>query len=265
MIRLLTFKGIPEDKMQKNEFRQQATAALVNGDILNFQKAVKARLYDNFNQSLEKFNFNVENKLTEDLESDVRADIEAAARSLGGNNPIYDQGVLAIDFENKKAVEDFSDWLDACDNIESYEINILFDNENEDTESKTEIELDDIKDDTNYTFEFIIYLDPEIVTYSDEGDEEEVNEETLTEVKRLIKTTSTGTKISKTIKMKCNPGMKWDDASNSCQKIGGIEKANMRKGAKKRIISMKSRGAGAKAKTLKKMRRTLKFRKALGL
>ncbi len=114
--------------------------------------------------------------------------------------------------------------------------------------------------------EFTIYLNPDIVTYSygDEYDDaaEEFEDEDIAEATRVIKVSSIG---QKHIKMKCNPGFKWESESRSCQKISGEDLVNMRKGIKKRLITMKSEGPSLKKRTLIKTRKAMKFRKVMGL
>jgi hypothetical protein len=256
--------------MQKQEFRTRAASALRSGDILEFQKTIKSRLQDNLSIAINNLSPLNTKKLQESEETDARITIESAARSFGGNNMIYSQGVSIIEFESKTSALHFNDWLESCEFIDAFEFNVLFEDDEKNSNTRVKIALEDIIDDSLYTFEFIVYLDPNIVEFEDEDGEEYDNEETndyeieesLNEVERKIKMSSLGKKI---IKMKCNPGFKWDSGSRSCQKISGTELAVRRKAIKKRLITMKSEGPSLKKRSLIKMRKALRFRKSQGL
>lgn len=257
-----------ENNVLKQDFTKSVTSALVNNNILDFQKAVKQRLQDNFVTSIKTLQ-QLPEEAEIDYETQSRLDIEAAAKSFGGNTPLYDQGVLIVDFDSKDSAAHFSAWLDDYKTIESYELNILtgIDNDSdkdEDEDAIIDIDFDAIENDDGYNFEFIVYLHPDIVTYSDEDDEDDEDDfnEQLSEVSRVIKVSALG---KKTIKMKCNPGFKWDDASNSCQKIAGEDLAKQRKAVKKRLITMKSEGPSLQKRTNIKTKKAMKFRRALGL
>ena len=248
-----------ENSVQKQEFISTVSNALFNANTLEFQKAIKQRLQDNFDNGIKTLK-----QLPEeiDYETQSRIDIEAAAKSFGGGTPLYDQGILIVDFDNKQSASHFSAWLDVYKTIESYELTILTDVENDEGEEEDtviDIDFDAIVDDSAYTFEFIVYLNPDIISYAD--DYEEI-EEQLSEVKRVIKISSRG---KKQIKMKCNPGFKWDAESNSCQKISGEALSNMRKSVRKRLITMKSEGPSLQKRTNIKTKKAMKFRRALGL
>ena len=268
---MLSISNNPENNMQKQEFRTRAASALRSGDILEFQKTIKSRLQDNLSIAINNLSPSHTQKLHESEETDARIVIESAARSFGGNNMLYAQGVSIIEFESKTSALHFNEWLESCESVDAFEFNVLFEDEEKNLNTKVEISLEDIIDDSLYTFEFIIYLDPDIVEFDDEDyedsdeefdDKNEDLEESLNEVERKIKMSSLGKKI---IKMKCNPGFKWDAGSRSCQKISGTELAIRRKATKKRLITMKSEGPSLKKRALIKMRKALRFRKSQGL
>lgn len=251
-----------ENSVQKQEFKSAITNALIDTNILDFQRAVKQRLQDTFANSLKELQ-RLPEEIEVDYETKSRIDIEAASRSFGGNSPIYDQGVLIVDFDSKDGAKQFSAWLDDYKTIESYELTILTDvgiDDDDEEDAVIDIDFDAIKDDSAYTFEFIVYLNPEIVSYNDDDDED--LDEQLSEVKRVIKISSRG---EKKIKMKCNPGFKWDGASNSCLKISGQDLAVIRKAIKKRLITMKSEGPSLQKRTNIKTKKAMKYRRARGL
>lgn len=263
----MTTNNTRGNTMLKQDFTKIVTTALVNNNILDFQKVIKQRLQDNFTSAVKTLQQLPEET---DYESQSRLDIEAAAKSFGGNTPLYDQGVLIVDFDSKDSAKHFSAWLDDYKTIESYELNILTgidddSEENDDEDTVIDIDFDAIENDDGYNFEFIIYLHPDIVTYSDEDDSEDDFNEQLSEVKRIVKVTTQGKKIVKKIKMKCDPGFKWDNASNSCQKISGEALATQRKAIKKRLITMKSEGPALQKRINIKTKKAMKFRRALGL
>lgn len=241
--------------MLKQDFTKSLTTALVNNNILDFQKVLKQRLQDNFNTAIKTLQQLPEET---DYESQSKLDIEAAAKSFGGNTPLQDQGVLIVDFDSKDSATHFSAWLDDYKTIETYELNILTAiDQDGDENSIIDIDFNTITDDDDYTFEFIIYLHSDIVSYDDWEEDED-----LSEVLRVVKVSALG---KKNIKMKCNPGFKWDEASSSCQKISGEALAVQRKAIKKRLITIKSEGPALQKRTNIKTKKAMKFRHALGL
>ncbi len=256
-----------ENIVQKQNFKATITTALIDNNILQFQTILKQQLEDNFTTAVKQLNPITESVVVDD-ETKSRIDIESAAKSFGGNFPLYDQGVLIIDFDSKDSVTHFSAWLDDYKTVENYEINVLIDINSDTNINRVvrDVDLNSLIDDDRYTYEFTIYLNPDIVTYSygDEYDDaaEEFEDEDIAEATRVIKVSSIG---QKHIKMKCNPGFKWESESRSCQKISGEDLVNMRKGIKKRLITMKSEGPSLKKRTLIKTRKAMKFRKVMGL
>ena len=268
----MTTNNARENNVLKQDFTKSVTSALVNNNILDFQRAVKQRLQDNFATAIKTLQ-QLPEAVEIDYETQSRIDIEAAAKSFGGNTPLYDQGVLIVDFDSKDSAHHFSAWLDDYKTIESYELNILTgidkdsddDDDDDDEDAVIDIDFDAIKNDDGYNFEFIVYLHPDIVTYSDDDDFEDDFNEQLSEVKRIIKVSTQGKNVVKKIKMKCDPGFKWNNASNSCQKISGAALATQRKAVKKRLITMKSEGPSLQKRINIKTKKAMKFRRALGL
>ena len=84
----------------------------------------------------------------------------------------------------------------------------------------------------------------------------------LTEVKRRIKVNSRG---MKRIKMQCKPGYKWDAGARACVKITGDQLAKNRKSHRRAILTKKAMGSAFKARVIRKTKKAMRFRKALGV
>lgn len=185
----------------------------------------------------------------------------ALARSFGAKETDYEGGVFVAEFENKDALNDFSDALDNADYVYSYEIRIAGD---EGQVSAFDTLPADIK------ALVIVYIDEDAIDYGyyevdDEGeDAPDVGESAgeLTEVKRRIKVNSRGVKR---IKMQCKPGYKWDVGARACVKIAGDQLAKNRKSHRRAILTKKSMGSAFKARVIRKTKKAMRFRKALGV
>lgn len=101
------------------KFKQKIIESLENNDIQKFQEVIKQKL----NEKLKEQN----KKLLEQIESTVNPEmamvtkVQNEAKNLGGSNFSYDQGVLVLTVPSE-AVEDLSDYLDDCDDVDSYDI-----------------------------------------------------------------------------------------------------------------------------------------------
>lgn len=151
----------------------------------------------------------------------------------------YDDGLLTVEFANKEYAEAFENEVGELDSVEMTEI----------------VELRDKA--------FASYL--VIVHYNDapfiyDADEDDDNDDSLDEVKRIVKVNSLG---KRRIKMQCARGYKWN--GSACVKISGSELAKMRLSRRKSIITKKSMGTGLKVRTLRKTRKAKRFRKSMGL
>lgn len=83
----------------------------------------------------------------------------------------------------------------------------------------------------------------------------------LSEVKRTLKINFKG---KKRFKMKCQKGFKFDNNRRACVKIGGAEKAQMRKSKIKMVRTKRSKGTGLKNMTVRKQKKAMRFRKLMG-
>lgn len=84
----------------------------------------------------------------------------------------------------------------------------------------------------------------------------------IDEVMRKIRINARGTR---SIKMKCMPGFKWDRTISACVKISGSQLAVMRKATRHAIITKKSMGGAFKIRVKRRILKAFKFRKMAGL
>lgn len=124
----------------------------------------------------------------------------------------------------------------------------------DDSDMETSINISDIDSVDTDMFTVIVY------TYNlDFGDVEyEDDEQTLTEVKRIIKVNAKG---KKRIKMQCKKGFKWD--GSKCQRISGKELVNKKRAIKKAVKTKKSMGVAFKRKRARAWKKAMRKRKAL--
>lgn len=204
-------------------------------------------------------------------EHDASMRIEQEAKARGGGDFSYKDGVALVYLRSKQAAQEYSDWLEKDKDVDTYEMNIV--HHGSDTDVKDDVELNDITDDRNFSFEFIIYLNPNIVVYDLDDDVDEDGEYkesvenfddflSLTEVERKIKVNFTG---KKRIKMVCAPGFKWDPDEKVCSKITGIELLHIRQGIRKALLTKKSEGVSLKKRIIRRTKKAMKFRQLFGL
>ena len=188
----------------------------------------------------------------------------ALARSFGAKETDYEEGVFVAQFENKDALNHFADALDNADYVYSYEIRI-------EGEEGSISAFDTLPAEIRAVV--IVYIDEEYVDYGYyevdeddtdgiEGDDNGASAQELTEVKRRIKVNSRGVKR---IKMQCKPGYKWDVGARACVKITGDQLAKNRKSHRRAILTKKSMGSAFKARVIRKTKKAMRFRKALGV
>ncbi len=203
------------------------------------------------------------------IERDAVNAVRAHARMSGGGELTYSEGAMYVEFTNKQAASDFADWLESdAESVYGYEIDLFNDSLIDGYDADGSYELDQIEDDSNFTFGFTIYLNPEIVQYApyevEVDDFEEINEEngSLMEVVRKVKINFRG---KKRIKMKCRPGFKWDAGKKTCVKITGAQLAKMRKSLRRSVLTKRSKGTAYKARVLRKTRKAKRFRRMMGM
>lgn len=196
-------------------------------------------------------------------ECDALLVIRQTAKHLGGDDGFYEEGLFEVTLRSKQAALQFCDFLEECDSVDEYDLEITSKVEME------EVDFDEIDENEECDFDFFVYLVPEIVSYEpgyieDGPGEEEVDVSNgyLSEVKRVIKINFRG---KRRIKMQCSPGFRWDASSRSCKKISGSEVAVKRKALRKAVRTKKALGTGFKVRVKRKTRKALRFRKSMGL
>ena len=186
----------------------------------------------------------------------------ALARSFGAKETDYEGGVFVADFENKQALEHFTDAIEDVDYVDSYEIRIA-------GEAGEVSPFDSLPADIRATV--IVYVAEDYIDYgyyeTDEDYEDgpidlENEDGDLTEVRRKIKVNFRG---KKRIKMQCKPGYQWFPEKKSCMKITGGDLARNRKSHRRAILTKRSMGSAFKTRVLRKTKKALRFRKALGV
>ena len=109
-----------------------------------------------------------ENSVYGEDELDVVTRLQVAARGFGSDTGSYVDGILTINLHNKQAALEFADVLDDDSDVEDYQLNALFNDRIKGYNQ--EIDIDDITDDSNITFVFLIELNPEITSVIDENE-----------------------------------------------------------------------------------------------
>jgi hypothetical protein len=235
---------LPADGLQLSNLQERMTA------LLNQKLSAK-------NQSQSQ----PADTLNEDCEN---LKLIALARSFGAKETDYEEGVFVAQFENKDALNHFADALDNADYVYSYEIRI-------EGEEGSVSAFDTLPAEIRAVV--IVYIDEDYVDYGYyevdeddpdgiEGDDNGASTQQLTEVKRRIKVNSRGVKR---IKMQCKPGYKWDVNARACVKITGDQLAKNRKSHRRAILTKKAMGSAFKARVIRKTKKAMRFRKALGV
>lgn len=256
--------------MEKQEFTNQVADSLKQNSPLDFQKIVNARLQELLDTKLTQLKESMA-----DPEMEAVTKLQVAAKGFGASETMYDDGVLIVTLRNKQAALEFSDWLEGCDSIESYGMEVVHNEPLEGYSEKGEHDIESITDDRNFNFEFTVYLNPNLVAYDDyEFDAEDSEEaemgdqdlgesvEQIDEVTRKVKVNAMG---KKRIKMQCSRGFKWNPSTNACEKIGGAELAIMRKATRKALITKKSEGGAFRLRVSRRMKKALRYREQMGL
>ncbi|ASD50375.1 hypothetical protein FDI24_gp096 [Acidovorax phage ACP17] len=201
-------------------------------------------------------------QLKESSEGGADLKLLALAKSFGGKDTDYQEGVFVAEFESQAALDHFADALDDLDCVDSYEIRV----QGGDGEV---VSYDALPQDIRAVV--IVYLGEDYIDYGFYETEDEDHEAAqvepdqsieLNEVARRIKVNSRGTKR---IKMQCQPGYKWDANNRACVKITGNELATKRKANRRAVLTKKSMGSTFKKRVVRKTKKAMRYRKALGL
>jgi hypothetical protein len=243
---------------------------LKDRDPMGFQQAFVETMNEKFNSIRQALQEEMA-----DVEKEAVLKLEIGAKSFGAayEDTTYDQGVLITIIRNKQAAGHFSDFLEDCPFVDSYEINVLIKDPTNNQESTIGVDFDDIQEGSNYDFEFVIYLDSNLVDYDYEedysgdlpaGNYDVMDEavENIAEAKRTIRVNFRGVKR---IKMKCGKGFKWNPTEKQCQKIGGQDLAIMRRSIRQALITKKNEGSSLRRRVIRKRKKALKYRKSYGL
>lgn len=254
--------------------KEDLAEAIRNGNVYDFKQTLKTKLKQ---VATRKIGLVVEETAPD---ANPYIVITSAAKSFGGYDSVEeDGGVIGIYFRSKQSTEDFANYLEQSEFVESYEINASWQNRTKD-QTQTVIDLETITDDRAYNFEVIIYLYPEYSLFYDEADDSDtggdfddiddsvyenyefVPGEPIHEVLRKIKINS---RNARRIKMQCGRGFKWDPSIAACVKIGGSELASMRIRSRHAVLTKRAEGAAFAVRVKRRTLKAFKFRKMAGL
>ena len=224
----------------------EAIESIQLGDTEKFKECLNEHIEQVYKQKL-----NEEISPYEDTK--IITEIMLSVQQFGGEAE-YDDGVFDCSFRKKEAVFDFCDFLDATDAVYSYDVFVY--EQYDGATVETDVDIEDIEDDTAFDFVVLVYLSEEAALY----DVEYEDDLSLNEVRRRFKVNSQG---KKRIKMQCRKGFKWN--GTSCVKIAGAELANQRISKRKMAITKRSQGAALKIRVARKSKKAKRFRKAFGL
>lgn len=105
---------------RKISFRTRVAECLDKGDASTFQSLINNKLVENLD--IKKIGLISEMITEEDNESQIVSQLAATASSYGGNDMVYDMGVMDIRFNNPNAIKNFTEQLDKIDGVDYYEI-----------------------------------------------------------------------------------------------------------------------------------------------
>lgn len=167
--------------------------------------------------------------------------------------------MFAAEFEIRDALDHFTDALDNLECVDSYEIRVEGD-------AEEVMAYDTLPQAIRAVV--VVYVGEDYIDYGfyELDDEESLgfmdDAVELTEVKRRIKVNARGVKR---IKMQCNRGYKWDPTAKACIKITGSELATKRKSNRRAVLTKRSMGSAFKKRVVRKTRKAMRYRSALGL
>lgn len=270
----------------KHDFKKEVAKRLDENNVFEFRELIREKL----NKAYIKEQKKVMKSIVEEIDPElaIATEIESAAKSFGGYDSLYDQGVLEITVPGKGAALDFAAYLDSNSNVDNYEVSA------EAGDSGSPVDLEDETGGDDAAFLFTIYMVTSFVTFDpveieesaeieddeeDETEEDEAEEDEIEENKgkKCIKesnflgivarkwlTEAEKTVVfrdgKKKVKMQCPPGQKWDVKQNKCVVIDAAERRRMHQQG----ISTAKKIAGKLAQIVKKRNRTLVKRTAAG-
>lgn len=141
---------------RKISFRTKVAECLDKGDASTFQSLINSKLVESLD--IQKIRIISEMLTEQDFESQIVSQLSASALSYGGNDMVYDMGVMDIKFNDADAIKNFTEQLDQIDGIDYYEI----------SEPKADLDNDTGETDLEYqgnkpVYEVTVYLDIENV------------------------------------------------------------------------------------------------------
>jgi len=141
---------------RKISFRTKVAECLDKGDASAFQSLINSKLVESLD--IQKIRIISEMLMEQDFESQIVSQLSASALSYGGNDMVYDMGVMDIKFNDADAIKNFTEQLDQIDGIDYYEI----------SEPKADLDNDTGATDLEYqgnkpVYEVTVYLDIENV------------------------------------------------------------------------------------------------------
>jgi hypothetical protein len=214
--------------MEKKDFIKRVSDSLMQNNPLGFHKAVSSRLKELFKQKMSQLKED-----TADPEMEAVTRIENAAKSFGGAS-VYENGVLIVTLRGKQGAMGFSDWLEGCDFVDGYEVEIVSKSPLDKFSKQGKIDIDITTDEQ--TFEFTVYLSSDLIQFEFDYEDQEIGE-------------SAGEDDEK---MKCQRGFLWNSESNSCEKISESKLAVIRKAVRESLLKKKSKGKVFRARVIKK-------------
>lgn len=190
--------------------------------------------------------------------------ISVEAGKFGSFEFYVEDSMFTATFSSKLQTIAFCDYLENNDDVYGYEINLLVEN----TEEEQDINLDDIVDEGNLTFEVDGYLESFLLADSphyydiEQEPEEYIDDGIVTEVIRRVKINALG---QKRIKMQCQRGYKWNAERKCCVKMTAKESMNRHRAAKKAMLKKRAQGTSLRNKVNRATKKAMRFRKSRGL
>lgn len=201
----------------------------------------------------------------ESAETDVLSSIRKCAVTAGGDEGYYEDGVLDLSIPTLDGAKQFSAFLDACDSVDSYEIEGLSFDDSGDILPGEDQDLDDVGADQFVAYEFYIYINPELVVEEpvtlDAGDVVDDENGTLEEMKRVIRVSMGSAKKSK---MRCKAGFRFDHGQKRCAKLDEETQIKFHKSAKIRRVAAKAMPGASHKQISKKSFKNNRARKRFG-
>lgn len=201
----------------------------------------------------------------EAVETDALSAIRKSAVTCGGDEGYYEDGVLDLSIPTLDAAKQFSAFLDACDSVDSYEIEGLSFDDAGDILPGEDQDLNAVTADQFVAFEFYIYLNPDLVVDEpvvlDAGDVIDDENGTLEEMKRVIRVTMGSPKKSK---IRCKAGFRFDHGQKRCAKLDEEAQIKVHKAAKIRRVAAKSMSGASHKQISKKAFKNTRARKRFG-